>query len=191
MSQSFAPRSPSKRSGSFPERTETARLVLRRWAPADRKALVAVWSDPAVWRSLEPGIPFDPDRAERQVELHLTHWKDHGFGLWAVEDKAHEQVIGWVGPSHPVFVPELAHEVELGWTLRAEYWGRGLATEAARAALPAIFEHISPSHVISIIHPQNHRSAAIAKRLGMKWGRDVFDPSINQRVGLWEISEAG
>lgn len=143
-----------------------------------------------MWGSLQPGMPFDPDQVEREFLHHLTHWTEHGFGLWALEEKADGQVIGWVGPSHPVFVPKLADEVELGWTLRREFWGRGLATEAARAALPAIFTHLAPPHVISIIHPANHRSAAVANRLGMTHDRDVVDPSIKQRVGVWKISRS-
>jgi RimJ/RimL family protein N-acetyltransferase len=152
--------------------------------------MIALWRDPAVWRSLQPGMQFDPGWGEREFQHQLTHWNEHRFGLWALEGKTDGQVIGWVGPTRPVFVPELAHEVELGWTLRSEFWGRGLATEAARAALPAIFTRVSPPHVISIIHPQNHRSAGVARRLGMTHDRDVIDPSIKQRVGVWKISHS-
>jgi RimJ/RimL family protein N-acetyltransferase len=152
--------------------------------------MLALWRDPPVWRSLQPGLPFDRDWGKRDFQHQLTHWNEHGFGLWALEHKADGQVIGWVGPTYPVFVPELAQEVELGWTLRREFWGRGLATEAARAALPAIFKHVSPPQVISIIHPQNHRSQGVAKRLAMTPDRDVIDPSIKQRVGIWKISRS-
>jgi multiple sugar transport system ATP-binding protein len=174
----------------LPDRLKTPRLILRRWGLEDRHSMVAIWRDPDVWRSLQPGLPFDPHRGEREFELQLRHWSDYGFGLWAVDDLASGQVIGWIGPTHPSFVPELAHEVELGWTLRREFWGRGFATEGARAALSAVFTHTSPSHVISIIHPQNRRSSAVARRLGMTHDKDVVDPSIHQRVGVWKLTYA-
>jgi RimJ/RimL family protein N-acetyltransferase len=163
------------------------RLILRRWAPGDRHSMVALWRDPAVWRALRPGVPFDPHHGESDFARQLSHWDEHGFGLWAISERRGGQTIGWIGPTHPVFIPELAREVELGWTLRRGFWGQGLATEGAKAALDAIFSHGPWRYVISIIHPQNQRSAGVAKRMGMKHQHDVLDPTIEQHVGVWKL----
>jgi RimJ/RimL family protein N-acetyltransferase len=130
------------RAMSFPDEVETPRLVLRRWLRDDREALVAIWSDPHVWRALQPGVPFDPGRGERSLEQQLRHWNDHGFGLWAAVDRASEEVAGWVGASHPTFVPELAHHVELGeqdlrvYTLSRPTWTRNHAGGETRSQAP-------------------------------------------------------
>jgi RimJ/RimL family protein N-acetyltransferase len=91
-------------------------------------------------------------------------------------------VAGWAGPSHPTFVPEVAEEVEIGWTLRRAFWGRGLATEAAREAVEASFAHLDRDTLISLIDPGNERSIAVARRLGMTGGRTVGGAGLALRV---------
>jgi RimJ/RimL family protein N-acetyltransferase len=162
---------------------ETPRLLLRRWTARDAGALSAVWSDPYVWRALRPGTPFRPAGVGyERLGHHLRHWEEHGFGLWAVVERASGDVAGWAGPSHPAFVPELATEVEIGWTLRRPFWGRGLATQAAREAVAAAFEHLDRDVLISLIHPDNERSKAVARRLGMRDARGIRAPGIDLRV---------
>jgi RimJ/RimL family protein N-acetyltransferase len=152
----------------FPDRVETPRLVLRRFANDELDTFLAVWSDPSVRATLDPAGAFDPTHVPVRFRHHLDHWREHGFGLWAVEERTGGEVVGWVGPTHPTFVPELADEVEVGWTLMRRYRGRGLATEAAAAAVEAAFAHLGPERLISLITPDNHRSIAVATRLGMR-----------------------
>lgn len=64
--------------------------------------------------------------------------------------------------------PEGWPGLEIGWTLVREFWGRGYATEAGRTALEHAFGRLRQSHVISLIHPANGRSIAVALRLGMR-----------------------
>jgi RimJ/RimL family protein N-acetyltransferase len=74
--------------GRFPERVETERLVLRRWHADDRAAVVDIWRDPDVWRAIGPGVTgmrFDADYAAGRFEHHLSHWEQHGFGLWLTQ----------------------------------------------------------------------------------------------------------
>jgi RimJ/RimL family protein N-acetyltransferase len=174
--------------GTLPERVETPRLVLRRWAEGDVEAMEGIWSDRAVWEALRPGLPFDATTGRERLAYHLRHWERHGYGTYAAEDRRSGEVAGWVGPSHPLFVPELASRVELGWTLRRPFWGRGLATEGAAAALRACFEHLGLDELISLIHPANPRSAAVARRLGMSTARRVRHPGIGQDLEVWAIS---
>ena len=153
---------------AYPQSVDTARLRLRRFRREDENAFLAVWADPDVWSALRPGVPFDPDHGSRRFQHHLQHWGKHGFGLWLIDHRATGEIIGWVGPSHPDHVPQLATEIELGWSLRSRFWGQGIATEGARAALSAALEHLHPARLISLIHQENERSAAVAKRLGMR-----------------------
>jgi RimJ/RimL family protein N-acetyltransferase len=172
----------------FPERVQTARLTLRRWQAADRDAFAAIWADPDVARRLRPDSPADEAVAGARFEHHLRHWEKHGFGLWASEDRARGEVVGWVGPAHPTFLPELADAVEIGWTLRRRFWGRGLATEGARVAVSKSFECLGLDEVISLIDPANRRSIAVAERLGMTGTRTARHPDMGIDLRVYVLS---
>jgi RimJ/RimL family protein N-acetyltransferase len=171
----------------FPERVETDRLVLRRPREPDRDAWLEILGDPAVWRALQPGLEPDPRYALERFEHHREHWRRHGFGLWIVEDAATRAIAGYTGPAHPNFAPELAGEVEIGWTLRRPFWGRGLAGEAAAAAVDAAFAHLGVDRVIALVAADNRRSLGVARRLGMRHERDVPHPS-GQVLGVLALS---
>jgi RimJ/RimL family protein N-acetyltransferase len=169
----------------IPERIEAERLVLRRNTPADRVAFMAVWADPQVWSSLiggdEPNLDFAADRHARQVE----HWERHGFGLYVVEIGG--EVAGWCGPSHPDYIPDLADEIEIGWTLRSDFWGRGYASEAARTAVDVTFACLAPERTISLIAPGNSGSCAVAERLAMRKASQTEIPESGMTLDVWEL----
>ena len=82
--------------------------------------------------------------------------------------------VGQVGPWRPEGWPDL----EVGWTLRSEFWGRGYATEAARAAVRYAFEELRAPRVISLITPANVRSIAVAERLGERLDGEISLPHL-------------
>lgn len=174
----------------YPERVETDRLLLRRWTAADASAMEAIWREPQVWDALQPQRPFDPNQWRGMLDRHVRHWDAHGFGLWAVTTPDDPQPAGWIGASHPTFVPELADEVEIGWTLRPALWGHGLATEGAAAAIDATFESLPNDRVISLIHPQNARSMAVARRLGMSRAGEAVPPDLGEPLIVYALSRA-
>jgi RimJ/RimL family protein N-acetyltransferase len=177
-----------KPAGSFPERVETQRLVLRRWHEDDRAAVVDIWADREVWRAIGPGVTgthFDADYAALRFEHHLDHWEQHGFGLWLAQERVSGQHAGWVGPAHPTYVPELGDAVEVGWTLRRPFRRRGLASEGARVAIETAFAHLLLDEVISLINPANARSISVAERLGMSAARDVRRPDTAEILRIY------
>jgi len=174
----------------FPEHLETERLVLRRWRDDDREAVVDIWADPDVWRAIGPGIMgmrFDANYAAGRFEHHLDHWERYGFGLWLAQERVSGQVAGWVGAAHPTYVPELAGAVEIGWTLRRPFWGSGLASEGATAAVKIAFAHLVLDEVISLINPANARSISVAKRLGMSTATDVRRPDTSEILRIYRL----
>jgi RimJ/RimL family protein N-acetyltransferase len=175
---------------AYPEQVETERLMLRRWLPSDAPDMEAIWREPEVWRSLQPDQPFNPRQWRSMLERHQRHWDVHGFGLWAVTTGEQPRPVGWIGASHPTFVPELAEEVEIGWTLKPATWGRGLATEGARAAVEAAFRTLPVERVISLIHPRNERSMAVANRLGMSRAGEVTPPDLGQPLIVYALSRS-
>jgi RimJ/RimL family protein N-acetyltransferase len=180
---------PDHERARFPELAETARLVLSRWRERDRAAFLAIWADPDVWSAIGPGAtgaPFDADYAVGRFEHHVDHWRRHGFGLWRAQDRASGETAGWVGPAHPTYLPELADAVEIGWTLRRPFWGRGLAREGAAAALVAAFDHLGVERVISLINPSNARSIAVARAAGMTPAHGVRRPDTGEPMTVYE-----
>jgi RimJ/RimL family protein N-acetyltransferase len=171
----------------FPEQVETERLILRRWQPGDLDAYLTIWAEPGVRNQLWPdGEPGPEDLASR-FQHQLGHWRKHGFGLWHALDRATDESAGWIGAWYPDFIPELIGEIEIGWTLRRPFWGRGLATEGARVAVETAATHLDPPRLISIISPGNERSIAVATRLGMERAATVRHPELDTALDVYEL----
>lgn len=178
-------------SETYPESIVTERLRLDRWRPADEDAIIAVWADGDTWSWLRPGTPYDEAIARLGFDRHIRHWKDHGFGLWVVRERDDDAVIGWIGASHPAYVPEVAAEVEIGWTLRPAYRGRGLAAEGARAACEAAFRTLGVARVVSLIERNNAPSRAVATALGMTAVKAVRHPQLGKTLDVFELRRSG
>ncbi len=145
---------------------ETPRLVLRRWRDADREPFAALNADPEVMRH----FPSVLDRAESDAlaDRIEQHFEEHGFGLWAVQVRDAEPFVGFAGLMRPRFEAHFTPCVEIGWRLCRGAWGRGIATEAARASLRFGFESLGLDEVVSFTVPANLRSLGVMQRLGMQ-----------------------
>lgn len=115
-------------------------------------------------------LPRALDRAESDAlaDRIERHFERHGFGLWAVETRAGEPFVGFVGLQIPGFEADFTPCVEIGWRLGRASWGRGFATEAAAAALRFAFSDLALPEVVSFTVPGNRRSRAVMERLGMR-----------------------
>jgi RimJ/RimL family protein N-acetyltransferase len=100
----------------------------------------------------------------QQIDAHFDR---RGFGLWAVELLETRELGGFVGLSVPSFDAPFTPCVEIGWRLARLCWGRGYATEAARAALSFGFERLGLEQIVSFTVPANLRSRRVMERLGM------------------------
>ncbi|MFO0888407.1 MAG: GNAT family N-acetyltransferase [Isosphaeraceae bacterium] len=141
----------------------TDRLTLRMFTEGDLDSYAEMCADAEVMRYLG-GTTMSRSEAWRSMAMVVGHWALRGFGLWAVEERSSGAVVGRVGCWQPEGWPGL----ELAWTLRRAYWGKGYATEAARAALGVAFGELGKSHVISMIHSENQASIRVAQRLRMR-----------------------
>ena len=146
---------------------ETQRLWLQRWRREHAAGLAAVNADAAVMHFLNGGIPLTRAQSTIVSDRVLDHWRTFGFGLWAVVEKASGEMLGFAGICHPLWFPAWAREVEVGWRLRRDAWGKGYATEAGREALRVGFADGGRQQIVAFVHEANHRSAAVAERLGM------------------------
>jgi RimJ/RimL family protein N-acetyltransferase len=144
---------------------ETARLLLRPFVEADREAHARIVADPEVADWLGGARVQDP----AYFDAMLSFWAEHGYGKLALVRREDGQLVGSVGLrrvpmewEHP-----MSGEVEVGWMLAREAWGRGYATEAAAAVLPWGFERLRVSEIHSWTASTNLRSQAVMRRLGL------------------------
>jgi RimJ/RimL family protein N-acetyltransferase len=157
---------------------ETERLLLRAAEPGDVEELVRLHDDPLVAHYL--GVR---DRAwyEWRLGVSAEEWAERGHGFVAILDRADGAFLGRTGFK---YWPEFG-ETELGWVLRSEARGRGVATEAAAAMLRWGDEHLDCPYFTAMIRPDNLASIAVAERLGMTPLRD--DELLGDAVTIYAI----
>lgn len=167
----------------------TERLLLRRWRPEDEPAMAQINRDPEVTRHLNR--PLDELGVQAFHAAMVSHWQTHGFGPWVLESlepQSRGYFLGFAGLFHlPPFLQAAGSSPELGWRLHRAAWGRGIATEAAIAARNDAFLRLGLPEVISIIHPENHRSQRVAIKLGMGIVRSIPNPAIGRDVDVWHL----
>ena len=148
----------------------TDRLVLRAWRDADREPFAALNADPAVMEL----FPATLTRAESDamVDMVLDRWDTGRPSWWAVEVVGGAPFIGFVGLLEPSFSAAFTPCVEVGWRLAAAHWGRGYATEAARAAVGYGMTRLGLDEIVSFTPVGNTRSRRVMEKLGM-----THDPS--------------
>src|SRR5262245_8423073 len=141
---------------------ETERLRLRMFRESDLTDYAAMCGDAKVMRYLGDGKPLTRSDAWRNMAMMIGHWHLRGFGMWAVEERTSGRMIGRIGAWYPEGWPGK----EIGWALCRDCWGRGFATEAARAAICYAFNSLDWPEVISLIRQGNAPSIRVAERIG-------------------------
>jgi len=152
----------------------TPRLLLRRWRETDLAPFAAMNADPRVVEHL-PG-PMTSEASDAFVARIEANFVARGFDVFAVEVPDAAPLIGFVGLTAPRFEAAFTPCVEVGWRLAPEHWGRGYATEAARASLEFGFTRLALDEIVSFTVPANVRSRAVMDRIGMTHDpRDDFE----------------
>ncbi|WP_374309067.1 GNAT family N-acetyltransferase [Dongia sp.] len=152
----------------------TERLVLRPWRETDKVPFAALNNDPRVYATLAG--PMSRDDSDAFADRIAAHIAEHRWGLWAVEVPGVADFIGFTGLSRPRFEAHFTPCVEIGWRLAFDHWGRGFATEAARAVLDFGFGTLKLPEIVSFTTVGNKRSRAVMARLGFTHdARDDFE----------------
>lgn len=152
----------------------TPRLVLRTWRDEDLAPFAAMNADPRVMEHF-PSV-LTREESDALVVRIGASIEEHRFGFWAVEMPGVANFVGFVGLAVPSFEAPFMPCVEIGWRIAFEHWDRGIATEAARAALDAAFGQLGLAEVVSFTVTDNTRSRRVMERLGMRHDpRDDFD----------------
>jgi len=165
----------------MPELIRTERLLLRRWREDDREPFAEMNSDARVMEHFP--APLDRAASDALADRADGHIAEHGWGLWALEGAAGEdrgRFAGFTGLAVPSWEATFMPCVEIGWRLPHWAWGRGYASEAARAALRVAFVDVGLDEVVSFTALPNERSQAVMRRIGMT--RDIEGDFEHPRV---------
>jgi RimJ/RimL family protein N-acetyltransferase len=161
---------------------KTSRLTLRPFTHGDLNDFAALHADAEVMHDL--GGPITRRDAAAKLTGYIANAARHGYGRWAV---FHGQVFaGYVGilhhddPAHP-----LGPHDEIGWRLHQAFWGQGVASEAAHAALTDAVGRLGLTHVLAYTAPDNLRSQAVMARLGLERAPDMDFEEPYAPVGIW------
>ena len=136
-------------------------LALRPFTLADVPAAHLVYSDPDVMRFVGHGAVGSITGTESMIRQYMAHQRTHGFGFWAVTDRATGVLIGDAGLARTI-----DGEVEMGYTLAKAWWGRGLGTEAASLCVGAARGPLGLARVRALVEEPNHASRHVLEKLG-------------------------
>jgi ribosomal-protein-alanine N-acetyltransferase len=165
---------------------ETERLRLRPFGAADDDLLYTLYGDDRVMSIRKIG-PQTRTQSDDQLRGIVDHWDRRGFGVWAVFDKADGAFLGECGLRE--IRPGDGEAIELTYGLAPEAWGRGLGSEAGRAALDWGFEMAGLGTVYAIARADNARSRRVMEKLGFRFEKE-WDSGV-KRVVRYVIDRPG
>src|SRR5262245_40898695 len=148
---------------------ETQRLILRPLSSNDLDELAAINADPEAMRYIGNGKPQSREQTQIRLDAILVHHEQHHFGLFAMVEKVTDAFVGFCGLQYL----DNTSEIEVGYRLARRFWGRGLATEAARACLHYGFEQLGLERIVAVIQPANLPSKSVVKKIGLNYIKDA------------------
>lgn len=164
---------------------ETERLKLRQWKEADFPVFARINADPEVMQYF-PNTYSEQESNAWAIKIQ-TLINQRGWGLWALETKSDGVFIGFVGLHIPIVKLPFSPCIEIGWRLAKASWGKGYATEAAKAALNIAFEKLKLTEIVSFTAVSNTRSRAVMERLHMEnVNQNFFHPSVPEGSAVRE-----
>ncbi len=161
---------------------ETPRLILRQLTLDDIDDLAAIYADPVVMRFFDGTYTHEITKQWLEERVFECYEKK-GWGLWATIYKMNNKLIGRCG-----LIPQIVdglEEVEIGYLLAKEYWGMGLATEAACISRDYGWEKLQANRLISLIAPDNIASQKVAKKVGLTYEKETF--MWNKTIRIYSI----
>lgn len=150
----------------MPAIIETERLILRTWKQEDADSYYLINQDPKVIEFLQG--PLTMEQVYDYITAANNHWDKHGYTLWATELKATGEFMGFMGLNYIDWEAHFTPAIEIGWRLGSQYWGKGYATEGAKASLEYGFEQCGLKEIVSLSVPANVRSIHVMEKIGMR-----------------------
>jgi RimJ/RimL family protein N-acetyltransferase len=155
---------------------KTERLGLRNWLPSDEAPFIAMCKDEAVMQHFPKTLSSEDTIA--LINRLKQHFEVHGYCYFAVDLLETSEFIGFTGLAHQTWESEFTPCVDIGWRLKQAAWGKGYATEAARACLEAAFSKFGLDEVLAFATNTNTASEQVMKKLEMQYIGNVQHPLI-------------
>jgi RimJ/RimL family protein N-acetyltransferase len=149
-----------------PTMIKTERLILREWRDEDLPLIAAINGDRLAMRHFVK--PMTREESDASIARYRKSQAENGFCMWAVEAPGVAPIVGVLGLARTGFEPPLETGVEIGWRLAPAHWGKGYATEGAKAALSFGFEQIGLTEILSMTTLVNEASWRVMERIGMR-----------------------
>lgn len=150
---------------------ETDRLIIRYLQSEDLDEFYEICGDPEIMRYVGDGQPLSKEQTQRWIEKSQENYSKYGLGCLAVIAKDDGRLIGYCGLVNPT----IAGEAEVIYAFKKQYWGKGLASEAAKAMLDFGLKQCALKRIIATIAPSNHASIRIVEKWGMKYREQRLD----------------
>jgi [ribosomal protein S5]-alanine N-acetyltransferase len=163
---------------------KSERLGFRCWTPNDLPLARELWGDLEVTRYF--GGPFSEEDIVQRFEREIARRKAHGFQYWPIHLLSDNEFVGCCGLK-PYRPEKEIHE--LGFHLRPKYWGKGLAVEAARAAIEYGFETIRARGLSAGHHPDNVNSKKVMAKLGFRYTHDEFFSALGINIPYYLLRQ--
>lgn len=155
---------------------QTDRLGFRQWQDTDTEPFAHMNADPEVMEFFPATL--SQGEAAAFITRVRTFIDGNGFGLWAVDEKATGNFIGFIGLTTPRFESFFTPCIEIGWRLAKPYWGKGYATEGAKASLDYGFSALGFEKIYSFTAITNKHSERIMQKIGMTRVGEFDHPSL-------------
>lgn len=163
---------------------ETERLIFRDWTEQDLKEFRIMNKDSRVMKY------FPKTLTEQETDLFYhriqDEFSDFGYGLYAVETKINNEFIGFIGFHKATFNASFTPCIEIGWRLKYEAWGKGYATEGAKACLKYGFKTLGFDEVYSFTAKINIPSQNVMKKIGMKEVMEFNHPNVDENSPIYQ-----
>jgi [ribosomal protein S5]-alanine N-acetyltransferase len=143
---------------------ETERLIFREICENDYEKIANILQDIEIMYAWEKS--FSSEEVKFWIDKNIDRYKKHGYSYYLVINKEDENVVGLMGPL--VETIDDKEFIGIAYILNKSYWGKGYATEGARACLDYVFKNLNTNKVIAQIRPENISSCNVAQRLNMK-----------------------
>ena len=164
---------------------ETRRLVLRHWRPDDLAPYARLCGDKEVMAHIARGTILTEEQTGAEIRKMEKTWSERGFGTFAIEDRKTHALLGSVGFSRHDFLPDISPAVEIGFRLAKHSWNRGIATEAASAALNYGLEQLGLRDIFCLCQSENTASQQIATKLGFELVDRVKSPTYDRVILIY------
>lgn len=161
-----------------PDRFETPHLTAERLTPAHLADLDRMHQDAGMMATM--GGVRSTEETEEYLAINLSHWERHGFGVWILRDRATGALAGRAVLRAQPF--DGRPETSLGYALLPECWGRGWATEAARALVAIGSSELGRPSLVAVTLPGNHASQRVLAKVGFTYERDVIHAEVPHRL---------